>query len=134
MTEIVDFDKEFAFATSAKKTPTKTIHMFGRDWHLLASMNTFTVTRMSGGDTASIGDFVYNAVIPEERQDWSNALAAVVGLDADPLMEFVKRLVEVVGNDDTKSPSTSPSSASKKTSARKSTVGSSSARGALRAT
>lgn len=121
MTEAIDFDKEFGFA-KAKRAPTILVTMFEREWHLLSTLNNFTFTRMAGGDTASIGEFIYNAVIPEERADWQRALTAIEGFDTEQLMEFTRRLVEVVGNGPTKSPSASRSSASKPTRARKSTV------------
>lgn len=129
--EIVDFDKEFAkLLNPDKKIPTVPLTMFGREWHLIAELNNFTFTRMAGGDTASIGEFITNAVTPDERSEWQRQLAGILGMGADELMAFVRRLIEVVGNAPTTSSSTSPSSASRKTSARKSTGVSSSGRAA----
>lgn len=127
--EIPDFDKEFGFDKPNKAPKTRLLKMFGREWHLLTSINNFTFTRLAGGDMAAVGDFIYNAVIDSERTEWQRALTGVADLDGDALAAFVRRLVEVAGEDHpTTSSSGSPSSASKRTSARKSAGSSSSGR------
>lgn len=128
MTEIIDLDREFPELSEPAKGRSIPFKMFGREWHLNSGMNTFTFTKMAGGDTASIGEFVTNSVIEAERADWQRALSGAGNLDIPALMALVQRLVEVVGNAPTKSPSASRSSASKKTSARRSTAASSSGR------
>ena len=123
MTEIIDFDKEFGTEASAKKKPAIVkVKMFDRDWSVLADLNSFMITRLAAGDPAAIGEFIVNAVVPEQRTDWQKALGSSAEFDNDKLVRLVNRLVEVITERPTKSPSVSPSSATKRTSGRKSTA------------
>lgn len=120
--EIIDFDKELGLDQPAKKVPTKKIRIFGREWDVQCDLNTFAVAKMTTGDIGTIANFINNAVVPDQRQDFATAMSGVTDFDQDKLLKLLTRLIEVAGERPTPRPSVSRSTGTKRTSAPKSTV------------
>jgi len=126
--EILDLDKELGLDEA--EIPTVPFRLFGRDWHLLTSVNFFSLADATKGDAAGVATFLRNAVVPEERDEWSNALAADAKLDGDKIAKLFNRIIEVQADRPTNKPAPNSRPASKRTSSPKSAGRSSSARAA----
>jgi hypothetical protein len=96
------------------------VRLFGRDWKVLSNINTFSLSAISGGDTAAISRFLRNMVVPDERDDFAAAFADQPNLDGERLGKILTVLIEAVSGNPTTAPSGSSPRATKKTSAPKS--------------
>lgn len=105
----------------------------GRTWHLLNDFNAFAFGQVQvAAPEDRLGAFVSffrTLVIEDEREDWARFLVEH-NFSMEQLSEKMKRLLEAMGKDDTKSPPASSATPVRKTSARRSTVSSSSIRDA----
>lgn len=104
---------------------TRPATLFGREWTIVCDVNTFGLAALTTGDPAAIIDFIRSVVHPDQVDDFMAAFRSQKRLSGDRLAKIVSALVEAASERPTKQPSVSSRGASKKTSAPRSTAGSS---------
>lgn len=125
MKEIIDLDKELGLPATEDEIPIKEIVLGGRTWHILCDVNSFSIAKLGGGDTAGLSEFIGGLVIEEEREDFVAMLAGLRGLDPEAFNKLLSRLMEVAAERPTERPSSSSPSAKSRASVRRSTAASS---------
>lgn len=128
--KILNLDDDDEVAEVPKTLP---FEWKGRTWHLLTAFNAFAAGNLQDADgdnaLAAFTALFKVLVIEEERPAWTKFLIEH-NFTVDQMMAKMQRLLEAAGKDATPSPATSSGTPVRKTSARRSTVASSSIRAA----
>lgn len=113
--KVIDLDAELGFEDEPE-LKTKRVKLFGREWDFLESFNSYNLSAVFTGDPGAVAKFMSNTVVPDQRADFANAIAARPDLDTDKLLELFNKIVEAVTGRPTNKPARSSRTASKRTS------------------
>lgn len=125
MRKIHDIDADLG---EDEPVPTTKVKLFGEEWTVPCSVNSFTLSSLQLGTPGAIAAFLVNSVIPEEQDRFANVLARQPKLDSEKLLKIVNGLIEAATEHPTESPVSSSRQATKRTSGPKSVARSSSTR------
>lgn len=126
MAKVIDLDRQVG--DSEEPIHTVKIKLFQREWDVVCDVNSYALTALSSGDVEAYRDYLVNSVIDEQRSAMKEALLRQRGLTAERFMTIINAVMEVVMERPTKSASASSRTPTKRTSAPRSTGGSSKAR------
>ena len=126
MAKTIDIDK--LVGGSDEPIHTVKVKLFQREWDVVCDVNSYAITALSAGDVEAYRDFLVNSVVDEQRAAMKETLLRQRGLSAERFMAIINAIMEVVMERPTESASASSRTPTKRTSAPRSTAGSSKAR------
>ena len=118
---IVNFDDELGISADEKPVVAKVAFiLFGREWTMYADVNSFSLSNVISGDPGAVSQFITNLIVEEQRNSFVDELSKVRNLDGELLGKILGKMIEAAGNGPSKPASPSRSTASKRTSSRRS--------------
>lgn len=118
--QTIDLDHDLGLDEDTPDLEYVTVKLFKRDWRLLLGLNAFNLSALTSGDASAIAGFILNTIHPDERMEFSRAIAAQPNLTPAKLGDLINKLIEVTGERPTTPPSGSPRGASNRKSLPKS--------------
>lgn len=118
MAKVIDLDALLGLTPPDAPKYLKSIKMLGREWTVVCDVNQFAVTALASGEAKGIMRLMESLILPEQWEDFQDAMARVPGLTAEQLIDIVTKLMEVAAERPTTPPSGSSVTSRKRTSSR----------------